>query len=259
MTRLSALLFIAALLSGCGQGHSELSLVSRGTAEALGQRDYAATLDQARANSALDANPAQVALVDGIAARLVDEAKRRHPIGRDWHWEIHVLGSDAVNAFCVPGGKMMVLSGLLEASAMDPDKIAMVVGHEIAHALLEHSRANLSRDWVLQSGMWIVSKSLKMGVARSQSALAGLNTVLLPMHRDLEREADVLGLELMARAGFNPEQGLLFWQDAMARNGQAAAGEQNLEAFLSTHPTDQERLQRLATLAKQWHRPEAKP
>lgn len=259
MTRLPILLLAAALLSGCGQGHSDPFLVSRGTAEALGRQDYTATLDQARAGNALDADPEQVRLVAGIAARLVDEAKRGYPVGRDWNWEIHVLSSNAVNAFCAPGGKMMVLSGLLEASAMDPDRIGMVVGHEIAHALLEHSRATLSRDWVLQSGMWIVSKSLKMGTARSQTALAGLNTVLLPMHRDLEREADVLGLELMTRAGFDPEQGLLFWRDAMTRRGQSGAGERNLEAFLSTHPTDQERLLRLAALAKQWRRQAARP
>lgn len=245
-------LLLLAGLAGCGRDDGHLYLVSRETAEALGRQGYAKEMAAAREQHALDADPAQVALVNAITERLVDEARRRYPIGRDWQWEIHVLSDDQVNAYCAPGGKMMVLSGLLKATAMDPDRIATVIGHEIAHALLEHARASLSRDWSLQGGMWIVAKSLKMGVARSRTALAGLNTVFLPMHRDLEREADALGLELMAQAGFDPRRGVLFWQDSLAQGGQAGNGERHLEAFLSTHPTDQERLARLTELARQW-------
>ncbi|NTV95063.1 MAG: M48 family metallopeptidase [Thiobacillus sp.] len=249
-------------LSGCGpsgQPGTHMFLVSRDMAEALGQDNYTATLDRARSGNALDSDPDQVRLVTEIATHLVEEAKRRYPVGRDWQWEIHVIGSDQVNAFCMPGGKMAVLSGLLETTGMDPDQIAMVVGHEISHALLEHTRASLSRDWLLQGGMWIVSKSLKMGALRNQSALENLNTVLLPMHRDLEREADALGLDLMASAGFDPGQGIRFWQNALAKRGEVGRGDRHLEAFMSTHPADAERLARLGELARQWHRPEAKP
>lgn len=254
LRRSLAMLAVAAGLAGCGQGDGRHYLVSREIAEALGRQGYAEEVAAAREQNALDADPALVALVAAITERLVEEAQRRHPIGRDWQWEIHVLTSPAVNAYCAPGGKMMVLSGLLQATAMNPDRIATVIGHEIAHALLEHARAGLSRDWSLQSGMWIVAKSLKMGVARSQAALAGLNTVFLPMHRDLEREADSLGLALMAQAGFDPRAGVLFWQDSLAQRGELGNGERHLEAFLSTHPTDQERLTRLTELARQWRR-----
>lgn len=249
-------------LAGCGpsgQPGTHLFLVGRDMAEALGKDNYTATLDQARGDHALDTAPEQVSLVTGIAARLVDEAKRRYPVGRDWQWEIHVIDNDQVNAFCSPGGKIVVLSGLLKATGMDPDQIAMVVGHEISHALLEHTRASLSRDWLLQSGMWIVSKSLKMGALRNQTALANLNTVLLPMHRDLEREADALGLDLMASAGFDPHKGIQFWQDALARHGEAGRGDQRLEDFMSTHPADAERLARLGEQARKGRKPEAKP
>lgn len=256
----AALLLALAFLAGCGQNGqpgTHMFLVSQDMAEALGKDHYSATLDRARSGNALDADPDQVRLVTEIAAHLVEEAKRRYPVGNDWEWEIHVIGSDQVNAFCSPGGKMAVLSGLLEATGMDPDQIAMVVGHEISHALLEHTRASLSRDWLLQGGMWIVSKSLKMGAMRNQSAIENINTVLLPMHRDLEREADALGLELMASAGFDPGKGVRFWQDSLARRGEVGRGDRHLEAFMSTHPADAERLARLGELARQWHEPEA--
>ncbi len=256
-----ALILLLALagLTGCGAQPNEEPrfLVGREAAETIGAQHYAAEIEAAREAKALDNDPAQVALVAGIAERLIAEAKRLYPIGQDWHWEIHVLHSPAVNAYCAPGGKIVVLSGLLQAAAMDPNRIANVVGHEIAHALLEHARANLSRDWLLISGMWIVSKSLKMGAVRTQSAIEGLNTILLPMSREHEREADVLGLEIMARAGFDPRAGILFWQDALNRRKAAAAGEQRLEAFLSTHPTDAERLVNLRELAARWNQPAA--
>jgi predicted Zn-dependent protease len=257
--RLIVLLLALSGLAGCGAQPDEepLFLVGREAAESLGAQHYAAEIEAARQANALDNDPTQVALVAGIAERLIAEAKRLYPISQDWHWEIHVLHSPAVNAYCAPGGKIVVLSGLLQAAAMDPNRIANVVGHEIAHALLEHARANLSRDWLLISGMWIVSKSLKMGAVRTQSAIEGLNTILLPMSREHEREADVLGLEIMARAGFEPRIGILFWQDAINRRKAAASGEQRLEAFLSTHPTDAERLVNLRELAARWNPPTA--
>lgn len=252
---LPALLTMTAGLAGCGQVGEDTSrffLVSRTTAETLGKQNYDAEVEQARQAERLDIDPDQARLVAEVTARLVEEAKRRYPVGRDWAWEIHVLDDPAVNAYCSPGGKMMVLSGLLKATDMDPDRIATVIGHEISHALLEHARASLSRDWLLHSGMWIVAKSLKMGEARSQSAIEGLNTALLPMNRNHEREADALGLEIMAHAGFNPEQGILFWRDAEAEGEAVRRGEKNLEAFISTHPTDEERLARLTELARAW-------
>ena len=257
--RLIVLLLALAGLAGCGRqpGEEPLFLVGREAAEGIGAQLYAIQIEEARKVGALDHDPAQVKLVADIAERLIAQAVALYPIGRHWRWELHVINSPAINAYCAPGGKIVVLSGLLQTAAMDPNRIANVVGHEIAHALLEHARANLSRDWLLMSGMWVVSKSLKMGAVRTQSAIEGLNTLLLPMSREHEREADVLGLEIMARAGFDPRAGILFWQDALNRRQAAAAGEQRLEAFLSTHPTDAERLVNLRELAARWNPPAA--
>jgi Zn-dependent protease with chaperone function len=257
---LPAMLALATSLAGCGQPDgNHLFLVSREAAEVIGRQDYAETLRQARTHDALDVNPDQVALVNAIAARLVEVAKRSYPVGRDWQWEIHVISSPQVNAFCSPGGKIAVLSGLLEATRMDPDQVATVIGHEISHALLEHTRASLSRDWLLESGMWIVAKSLKMGAVRSQSAIEEVNTMFMPMHRDQEREADRRGLELMARAGFDPQRGIQFWRTTMARRAAAGQGDKHLEAFLSTHPTDEDRLTRLSEQARQLGKQGARP
>jgi len=243
---------LAALsLAGCGApepGAARVSLVSRAFAEQIGAQGYADDLAQARERQALDRDPGQVHLARSVMQRLVAEATRRTPMARDWPWEIHVLEDDSINAYCAPGGKMMVLSGLMRAPGMNEDRLATVIGHEISHALLEHSRASLARNWLLQSGMWIVAKSLKLGTARSQSALDGLNTVFLPMDRNQERDADVLGLELMARAGFDPVAGVEFWQGA----DDGTSHDAQLAGFISTHPTSSERLQRLAGLARAW-------
>mgnify|MGYP002386026240 CR=1 FL=1 len=243
------------LLAGCGDGSRPSTgdtpsffLISRDIANTLGKLSYDEEISTARSEGRLDADAEQSALVAEITQRLVSVATRQYPIGHDWDWEIHVISSPDINAYCSPGGKMVVLSGLLEATGMNPDRIATVIGHEIAHALLEHSRSTLSRDWSLQSGMWIVSKSLKMGTARNQSALSGLNTVLLTMDRNHELASDELGLALMAQAGYNPAEGIQFWQT----DRPAGRGEGNLEAFISTHPTNEERLERLSQLALQW-------
>jgi predicted Zn-dependent protease len=244
--------FMALLcLAGCGTrepGEGRVSLVSRAFAEQIGAQGYAEELTSARQSNTVDKDPEQVLQVRTIMQRLIAEATRRYPMARDWPWEIHVLESDSVNAYCAPGGKMMVLSGLLRTPGMNQDRLATVIGHEISHALLEHSRSSLARNWLLQSGMWIVAKSLKLGVVRGQSALEGLHTVFLPMDRNQERDADTLGLELMARAGFNPVSGVEFWQGS----AHGSAQDEHLAGFVSTHPTDAERLTRLGEMARRW-------
>ncbi len=262
-----ALLGVAVLLlGGCGKAeraaeyrdkaalHQErhrLHLVSSTVVETLAREDYAAQVRAADKAGRLDVDPESMELLDRVAGPIVAQARKMYPGARDWEWEIHLVTTPEINAVCYPGGKILVFSGLLDATGHDPHKLAMVLGHEVSHALLEHGRAALSRNWALYSGMWIVGKSFKMGAVRSDLILSQLNLTLRPMDRTQESEADVLGLELMARAGFDPVAGARLWEDFIRVKGASSESRKRLEAFTSDHPPDEERLHTLSRLARQ--------
>ncbi len=263
--RASFLLSLTLLLSGCdrmerapayqdglalGADTARPHLLSRSMGEAISDETYPTKLQKmADDGLAVDADPKQVQLVLDVTARLVDVAEKIYPYSKQWQWDVHVVTTDEVNAWCMAGGKMAVYTGLLNAVQHHPDRLAAVMGHEIAHALLEHGRKGMGRDLMLSSGLWIASKSLKIGAQRSDQIAEDLRLAFQPFQREQEREADQLGMELLARAGFDVDIGSRIWQDMGRRIDNAGA--RRLVSFYASHPLDDERLAHMAQVAAQ--------
>jgi Zn-dependent protease with chaperone function len=192
-------------------------------------------------NALLPANHPQVQRVRAIAKRLIPFTARWNPDAANWKWEVNVLNSATVNAFCMPGGRIAFFSGILTKLNLTDDEVAMVMGHEIAHALREHAREQAGKNAVTSLGTRILGAGLsayfgvdpRLGDVGSNIATKGL---ALTYSRSDESEADLVGLDLAARAGFDPRAGIALWEK-MGRVNQA----QPLP-FLSTHPTGAKRI-----------------
>ncbi|MER1968099.1 M48 family metallopeptidase [Castellaniella sp. GW247-6E4] len=212
------------------------SLVSEAELEREASSQYQALLAEARAKKALDADAGQARRVQAITRRLIQQAGVFRQDALHWNWETHVLSSGEVNAWCMPGGKIAVYTGLLEKIKPTDAELAAVLGHEIAHALREHAREQVSRQMAAQMGISILA-----AVTGSQ-ATADLGSTLsqvmftLPNSRSNETEADRIGVELAARAGYDPRAAVTLWQK-MARAGGGGGPE-----FLSTHPSSGSRI-----------------
>jgi len=204
---------------------------------------YSQLLSEAKQKEALvpDSDP-QVKRLRAIAARIVPNAKRWNPSAANWQWEVNLLNSDQVNAFCMPGGRIAFYSGILTKLNLTDDEVAMVMGHEISHALREHARKRAVQSTA-------VSIASKLGGAVLSSYLgidprltdAGANMAgqltVMKFSRGDETEADLVGIDLAARAGFDPRAGLILWKKMAAVNSQEPM------EFLSTHPSGNSRIQ----------------
>ncbi|NLC35270.1 MAG: M48 family metallopeptidase [Alcaligenaceae bacterium] len=195
-------------------------------------QQYSQMMGQARAQGALDANAAQVRRVQTITNRLIAQVAAFRPDARSWPWEVHVISSDEVNAWCMPGGKMAIYTGLINRIKPTDDELAAVLGHEMAHALREHSREQISQQMATQVGLSVLSAVT--GVAAVGDLGSALTNVMftLPNSRTHESEADLIGVELAARAGYDPRAAVTLWQKMAALGGGSAPPE-----FLSTHPS----------------------
>ncbi|TXH89339.1 MAG: M48 family peptidase [Rhodoferax sp.] len=235
---------------------SHIQLISREmaltTAVQAYPRQLRALADQGHP---INADPELLEWSQNIAVALIQQAERMYPHSQGWDWDLAVVGTGELNAWCMAGGKMALYTGLVDATQGNPHKVAAVLGHEIAHALLEHTRTGMSREALLSSSLWIASKSFKIGTGRMNAIAQDLHLGLKSMDRDAEREADALGLELMARAGFDPVEGARVWLDF--QRGEMGTGAKRLVGFLGDHPLDEERLQTLQALAEKLKRTEA--
>ncbi|WP_416233059.1 M48 family metallopeptidase [Castellaniella sp.] len=215
------------------------SLVSEAELDQEAASQYQQILAQARAKQALDPSAAQTQRVQSIARRLIAQVGAFRPDAKHWDWEVHVLKSGEVNAWCMPGGKIAVYTGLLDKIKPTDAELAAVMGHEISHALREHAREQVSRQMGTSIGISILA-----AVTGSQ-AVADLGSNLsqvmftLPNSRANETEADRMGVELAARAGYDPRAAITLWQK-MEQAGGGAPPE-----ILSTHPSSQSRIQDL--------------
>lgn len=236
-----------AMLAGCETnpvtGRSQVMLVSEQEAQAASIQAYTKVVNDAQVKHKLDTQPAYTARVQAITSRLVAQARVLIPASASWPWEVHVISEDSVNAWCMPGGKMAVYTGLIDRLAITDDELAQVMGHEISHALLQHGRERMSRavatNVVLQAG------SIATGVNLSGLETVSMVALELPNSRTGETEADRLGIELAAKAGYNPNAAVSLWQK-MARLGGARPPQ-----FLNTHPSDERRLATLQALVPQ--------
>lgn len=195
-------------------------------------KQYSQMMAEARAANALDVNAAQVQRVRTITNKLVAQVGAFRPDAAQWPWEIHVISSDDVNAWCMPGGKMAIYTGLINRIKPTDDELAAVLGHEMAHALREHSREQISQQMAAQVGLSVLSAVT--GVSAQGDLGKALTNVMftLPNSRTHESEADLIGVELAARAGYDPRAAVTLWQKMGALGGGSAPPE-----FLSTHPS----------------------
>lgn len=229
-----------------GVNRSQFMLLPASSIDKMSSQAYAQTLGEAKKKNTLNADPAMVARVRGISNKLIAQVGVFRPDAAKWAWEVNVEKNDQLNAYCMPGGKIMVYSGLVEKINATDDELAAVIGHEIAHALREHGRERMSQAYVQQFGLQALA-ALATGTAGGAAVqAAGMGSQLffsLPNGREQEREADKMGLELAARAGFNPDAAVTLWQKMGAQSKSAPP------EFLSTHPASANRIADLKALA----------
>jgi len=245
----------AAAVTGCapvrttqagavGVDRSQAMLVSSAEVDRAAAQQYAKTIAAAQQKGLLDRDPATVQRVRGIANRLIVQTGAFRKDAPGWKWEVHVITSDQLNAWCMPGGKMAVYTGLIQKLNLSDDEIAAIMGHEIAHALREHGRERVSQQMATGIAVGIASAALGLGQGGSQLAdLVAQVTFTLPNSRLHEQEADRIGVELAARAGYDPRAAVSVWQK-MAKAGGGAPPQ-----FLSTHPSPENRIKDLEVYA----------
>lgn len=221
------------------------SLVSEQALEQEAGKQYSQILEQARAKNLLDRDPAQVARVDAIARKLIAQVGAFRPDAAQWAWEVHVLSTDEINAWCMPGGKIAVNTGLLSKIQPTDAELAAVMGHEIAHALREHARERVSQQMATSMGLQVLS--IALGTPSVTDLGGRLTEVMftLPNSRTHETEADRMGVELAARAGYDPRAAITLWQ----KMGAAQSGNAPPE-FLSTHPSADTRMAELQSASQ---------
>ena len=223
-----------------GRTSRALGLASAAEVERSATLQYAELIRKAAAQGALGApDHPQVARLRRIGDRLVAQADRFNPRAGEWKWEVNLIGSRQVNAFCMPGGKIAFFTGILEILKLTDDEVAMVMGHEMAHALREHGRERVGKMRLAQVGTVIAAIGgalLGFGDLGGQVASGAAQLTMLKYGRDDETEADLVGLELAARAGFDPRAGVALWQKMAQLNKKAPI------ELLSTHPGGTERI-----------------
>lgn len=228
-----------------GVDRQQRMMVSAQELDQAATKQYSELLAEQQKKNALNVNAAQVRRVRTISDRLIAQTGVFRPDARNWKWEVNVLTSDEVNAWCMPGGKIAVYTGLIEKLKVTDDELAAVIGHEIAHALREHARERASEQAVAGSVISIGSAILGVGNLGQQGAqYAYMGLVGLPNSRGHETEADRIGVELAARAGYDPRAAITLWQ----KMGQAGGSEP--PKLLSTHPSSQDRIRDLTVYSE---------
>ncbi len=226
-----------------GSGSRLRQLVPAETLETAATQQYQQLLAQAKAQGALapSTNP-QLRRLHTIAGRLVPQATQWNERARSWRWEVNLIGSKEINAFCMPGGKIAFYTGILDKLALTDDEAAMIMGHEMAHALREHSREQLAKNQATNIGLSLGAQLLGLGDLGNAAAKLGSQLLSLRFSRADESDADLVGLEMAARAGYDPQAAVTLWQ----KMGQATGGGGgNGLAFLSTHPSGPDRIREL--------------
>ena len=242
-----------AMLSACatttsggsvGSTRKQLLLVSSQELDQMAAQSYAKLKSDSVTQGTLNKDPALLQRVNAIASRLEPQTRIFRPDAPGWKWEVNVITSDQINAFCMPGGKIMVYTGLVKKLGLSDEELAVVIGHEMSHALREHSREQVSQAVAAQTVIGVGTALLGLGQDSASIANAGYQALIATrFSRTDENEADRMGLELVARAGYDPRAGVSLWQKMIA-----AKGSSQPPAFLSSHPTDASRVQTIQSL-----------
>jgi predicted Zn-dependent protease len=225
-----------------GGNSSFAKLVPAEQVELSAAQQYLQMLSQADSKRALaPKDNAQVQRLRTIAQKIIPFALEWNPRARNWQWEVNLIGSNQINAYCMPGGKIAFYSGILQQLKLTDDEVAMVMGHEIAHALREHARERMGKSAVthgaariggaLAASFFGIDPRITDGIASG-----GANLLTLEFGREDESEADLVGMDLAARAGYDPRAGVTLWQKMSAASKGAPP------QWLSTHPSGKSRI-----------------
>jgi predicted Zn-dependent protease len=243
---LAALVATACAISPTGR--RQLSLVPEQTAIGASKEAYTAQLAELRSEGKLVTESRVTRRVDGITERLVAQAIAMRPETEEWEWSVAVIDEpEMINAWCMAGGRMAVYTGLLDKLDPSDDELAQVLAHEISHALANHTAERMSVAIATQAGVALAGAVAddRPEAAQSAAAIAAQLAIQLPNSRSAETEADEIGIELAAKAGYDPNAALSLW-----RKMEAAAGS-GPPQFMSTHPSPANRQEKLAALAPQ--------
>lgn len=226
-----------------GVKRQQFMLLSSSEVDAAALQSYRGSLQTARGKSALNTDKANLERIRRIADRLIPQVAVFRPDATGWSWEVNLETRNELNAYCAPGGKIMFYTGIINQLSLSDDEIAAIMGHEMAHALREHGRERMSQAYAQNAGLSILSSALGLGQGSGQLlGMAAQVALTLPHGRGQESEADVMGLELLARAGYNPNAAITLWQ----KMAKATGGSQG--SFMSTHPSSAERIQNLQAM-----------
>jgi len=248
MKRLVVLLACAAILAGCATnpvtGRRQFIIVPESQAIAASKEAYVQMLNPLEKEGKIDSDPILTARIDTITGRLVAQAIRYRPETEKWEWTVKVIDDpNTVNAFCMAGGRMAVYTGLIQQVKPSDDELAQVMGHEIAHALSNHTAEKMSVAMASDLAVTAVAATQRNSrLALTGAALAAAIAIKLPNSRQAESEADRIGIELAARAGYDPHAAVTLWQKM-----ERVSGGRRFD-FLSTHPAPEKRMETLAGL-----------
>lgn len=255
IAQLMVAVFAGAMLAACqtvqttgagtvGVDRSQMMMVSAQQMAEASNQQYQQILAEARKQNALNRSSRQVARVRAITGRLIAQTGAFRADALRWNWEINVIQSDQLNAWCMAGGKMAIYSGLIDQLRLSDDEIAAVLGHEMAHALREHARERASRSMATGLGVSVAGAILGVGeIGQDLMGTVAKVTFELPHSRLHETEADRIGVELAARAGYDPRAAVSLW-DKMSTRSNAAPPQ-----WLSTHPSHANRKRELSDAA----------
>lgn len=227
---------------------SRLLLLPASTVENGAAQQYQQLLRAAQQKNALNVDKEQLNRLRGIARELVPHSARFNKNAEKWRWEVNLISSRSVNAFCMPGGKIAFFTGILDALRLTDDEVAVIMGHEIGHALLEHGRARMSEQVLKNVGISIAAAVFNLGQFSAELLAQAANlAVSLPYARKQEADADLVGLELAARSGHDPRAAVAVWQkmSQLAQSAQAAGKSGQPPQFLSTHPSNDARIREI--------------
>lgn len=249
------LLFIGLMFVGCmahttqsgalGVQRSQLMMVPAGAMEEGAEAAYSKVINDAKAKGKLNKDTKTLNRLKTVMNRLIPHTKVFRSDAPSWAWEVNLIQEDTLNAWCMPGGKIAFYSGIIEKLKLNDDEIAAIMGHEMAHALREHSRERASQDQLRQLGLIIAQQvSGASGEVMKLADIATYYTISLPYSREHERESDAIGVELAARAGYDPKSAVSVWKKMAAHSGEGGP------EFLSTHPAPKSRIVELEKAAK---------
>ncbi|MCR5289359.1 MAG: M48 family metallopeptidase [Treponema sp.] len=258
LNKLNKIIFLVAtavFFTGClttttsagsvGADRKQVLLVSEEEMEQSAQQSYAEVLAQAQNAGTLNCDKATLQRVQKIANNLIAQTPIFRSDALSWNWQINVISDQTVNAWCMPGGKIVVYTGIIDSLQLTDGELAAVMGHEIAHALKEHSREQASQAGLQNMG--IATAAALFGLTETGTQVLGMAaqfTVGLPFSRKHETEADHIGTELMARAGYDPYEAVNIWKKM------SAASSASVPELLSTHPSNESRVADLQEIAK---------